>query len=226
MLGDPNDLNSFSNKLRARRDVRLRALIEAIAAGREQTTILDIGGAIEYWHRVGVEFLRKHNVRVTLLNLAVWPDARLTGVEDVFTVEVGNGCNLEHYADGSFDLTHSNSVVEHLITWENAKAFAKEVRRVGRSYYQQTPNYWFPIDPHFYRVPMFHWLAMPLQAWLLTHFHVAYIGPMKTLDDAYQLLDETKLLDKTKFRYLFPDAEHTTERFALLPKSMIAIRQV
>lgn len=225
MLGDPNDLNSFSNRLRARRDVRLRAVIAAIAARKGSVTILDVGGALEYWRRVGLDFLRQNKVRVTLLNLPEWSISPVEEVADIFSVEVGDGCDLRQYADGAFDLTHSNSVVEHVVTWANMKAFAAETRRVGRAYYVQTPYYWFPIDPHFYRAPFFHWMPTPLRAWLLTHFGVAYSGKVDTLDRAYTLLDEHRLLDRTRFRQLFPDSSLAFERFMLLPKSMVGIRE-
>jgi hypothetical protein len=224
LLGDPNDLNSYSNRLRARRDVRLRELIARIAKEKGSIRILDVGGALEYWQRVGLEFLREQKAEVTLLNLPEWAISPITGAEDVFKVEVGDGCDLSQYADNSFDLTHSNSVVEHVITWSNMKAFAAETRRVGRYYYVQTPYYWFPIDPHFYRAPFFHWMPTPLRAFLLTHFHVAYAGRLGTLDKAYQVLDEHKLIDKTRFRQLFPDSQLDFERFFLLPKSMIGVR--
>jgi hypothetical protein len=34
---------------------------------------------------------------------------------------------------------------------------ARETVQVGRSYYLQTPNFWFPLEPH-YGVPFIHWL--------------------------------------------------------------------
>jgi hypothetical protein len=225
LLGDPNDLNSYSNKLRSRRDVRLRALIARIAKEKGSVDILDVGGALEYWQRVGLEFLREQKAQVTLLNLPIWAISPITGAEDIFKVEVGDGCDLSQYADNSFDLTHSNSVVEHVITWANMKAFAAETRRVGRYYYVQTPNYWFPIDPHFYHAPFFHWMPTPLRAFLLTHFHVAYSGKVGTLDEAYQILDEHRLIDRTRFRQLFPDSKMEFEPFMLLPKSMVGVRE-
>lgn len=39
-----------------------------------------------------------------------------------------------------FDLVYSNSVIEHLGTWEKQQAFAAEARRVGRGYWIPTPG--------------------------------------------------------------------------------------
>ena len=57
---------------------------------------------------------------------------------------VADGCHLP-FADDAFDMAFSNSVIEHVPDHE---AFSRELARVGRSYYVQTPNKWFPIEPH------------------------------------------------------------------------------
>ena len=60
----------------------------------------------------------------------------------------GDGCNVEGIADQSFDFVFSNSVIEHVGGPERRRAFANEIRRIGRSYWVQTPSIWFPIEAH------------------------------------------------------------------------------
>ncbi|MGL1255153.1 methyltransferase domain-containing protein, partial [Vibrio parahaemolyticus] len=60
----------------------------------------------------------------------------------------GNATDLSGINDQQFDIVFSNSVIEHLYTWENQEKMAKEVLRVGKYHFIQTPNYWFPIEPH------------------------------------------------------------------------------
>ena len=159
--------NSLSSRFRMKRDVRLRALIAAIAAQRGAIEILDLGGSVTYWKRVGLDFLRGQGARVTVLN-HVAAELRATGQDDpIFQTAVGDACDLSGLADQSFDLVHSNSVIEHVGNWARMKAFAAETRRVGRNYYMQTPYFWFPIDPHYHRSPLIHWLPRPWQALLL-----------------------------------------------------------
>lgn len=223
-LANTRDPNSLSTKLRRRRDVRLRALITSIAEKNGGVSIVDMGGTLEYWQRVGLDFLREKGAKITLINRHATELSELQGVEDMFSAEVGDACNLAQYADRQFDLAHSNSVIEHVETWANMKAFAGETRRVAEFYYVQTPYFWFPIDPHYYKMPLFHWLPRPTRAWLLGAFPIAHSGRIKATDMAYEVVDRARLLDGRQFRFLFPDAATSFERFAGLPKSMIAIK--
>jgi Methyltransferase domain len=209
--------------LRSKRDVQLRSLIQSIASKKGSIRILDMGGTLTYWKRVGIEFLRGVNASITIVNLSA---AELDGDEvDGITNVVGDACRLTEHPDRSFDLAHSNSVIEHVLTWPNMKAFATETRRLAGSYYVQTPYFWFPVDPHYYRAPLFHWLPRPARARLLSLFPIAHAGRIRDLDMVYDVVDDARLLDLQQFRLLFPDSELSFERFCGLPKSMIAVRQ-
>lgn len=47
----------------------------------------------------------------------------------------------------------------------------------------------------------------------------------ESVDEAMRALDRVRLLDTPMLRSLFPDARILTERVALLPKSLIAVRE-
>jgi hypothetical protein len=102
--------------------------------------------------------------------------------------------------------------------------FAAEVRRLAPAYYVQTPYFWCPIDPHFYRVPFFHWLPESLRAKLFRRMRVGHSPAQPDLARAMSLVESSMLLDAGQFRYLFPDATITFERLYGLPKSLIATR--
>ena len=229
-LADVGDPRSMAYRLREKRDVRLRELIKDAAKDKHgPIRILDVGGSVQYWRRVGLDFLREHKATVEVVNITE-TELRASAMVQVmmyafpaFTARVGDACNLFDVADGAFDLVHSNSVIEHVGSWSNMKAFAKEIRRTARRYYVQTPNFWFPIDPHHYRAPMIHWLPRQIGARLMMRFPICWAGRLADLDDAYTHLDHSEMIDHAQFSFLFPDAQIVPERAFGLVKSWIAI---
>lgn len=113
------------------------------------------------------------------------------------------------FGDGEFDIAYSNSVVEHLPPGERA-AYARELARVGRRWFVQTPNRGFPIEPHAL-LPFVHWLPRRLGR---TLWRLGVSG------DPY---DDVRLLGARELRELFPDAVIVRERAGLLTKSLVAI---
>ena len=88
----------------------------------------------------------------------------------------GDATNLSELPDGSFDVVFSNSVIEHLETFERQAAMAAEVRRLAPIYWVQTPNFWFPVEPHFL-TPAWHWLPMGLRVAMLRRRRWGWRGP-------------------------------------------------
>jgi len=180
------------------------------------TRILDVGGYLGNWD--GVVPIES---QVTVLNLSHHQSDK--PVPARFMLEIGDGCNLKH-ADQSFDIAYSNSVIEHLTTWENQKKFAAEIRRVGRQVYVQTPNRWFPIEPHY--VTLFvHFLPRALAKKLLPW--ISFRGWFRSGDniDLCEMADELRLLNYSELKELFPDCEIHRERWLGLTKSFIAVRR-
>jgi len=100
---------------------------------------------------------------------------------------------------------------------------AHEVRRLARRYFVQTPNYWFPLEPHL-RTPFIHWLPEPWRAAIVSRRACGYHPRAQSYDEARTILDDARLLDANAMATLFPDAAIERERFAGLTKSLIAIR--
>lgn len=224
-LADARDPRSLSTRFRARRDVLLRDFIaarRAMVAGPFR--ILDLGGTADYWRRVGFDWLETHDIDITCVNHI----ASEFGASEREAVRlrciVGDARAMTDHGDASFDFVHSNSVVEHVGRWPDMRAFANECRRLAPAYYVQTPYQWFPIDPHFYRVPGFHWMPQSLRLKLVQRMQVGYSPAQRDVDRAMNIVESAILLDRTQFASLFPDAEIRFERLALLPKSLIALR--
>jgi len=118
------------------------------------------------------------------------------------------------FEDRSFDVVFSNSVIEH-IPRDRRQAFASEVRRVGHRYFVQTPNKYFPIEPH-YQLPLFQFVPESLRRRFNEHIGVGYM-PRGTWS-------EITLLSAGDLQKLFPDAIIARERVAGLAKSLMAVR--
>lgn len=138
------------------------------------------------------------------------------------------------FADGAFDVIFCSSVIEHVTVpkrelaryrsgrafreaaFARQRAFADEIRRVGRRYFVQTPNRYFPIESHTWLPGVVAFLP---RRWLIPT--VAFFNrwwPKQTSPDWH-------LLGEREMRELFPDAEIVRERSFGLTKSLMAIRE-
>jgi hypothetical protein len=68
-------------------------------------------------------------------------------------------------------------------------------------------------------------MPAPMEVALLRRFKLGYSGPVKDFGVSTERVESRSILSGGQFRYLFPDADHRFERFAGLPKSMIAVRE-
>ena len=214
----------FSKKFRKRRAQKLKHIIDGIYekgnhGSQNPLTIIDIGGEEPYWNNLGVEYLRSRNVKITLVNIGDVPENE---APDIFSNSFASGCNLSLYDENEFDLAHSNSVIEHVGDWREITKFANEMRRVAPTYYMQTPYFWFPIDPHFYLLPFFHWYPKQIRIWLMRNIGVKAGGRVRDYHRANIAVDSVNLIDATQTRYLYSDGKLSYERILLfLPKSLV-----
>jgi hypothetical protein len=193
---------------------RMKLFYELFAPSAE-TRVLDIGGAPNTWL---AESRNDARFRVTLVNLVfpdVLTDARFTAVD-------GDATALP-IADGSFDIAFSNSVIEHMTTWERQQAFAREARRVARRLWIQTPARSFPLEPHLL-APWFQYWPQRWQTRLARYFTLW--GLMTKPDRARvdEMIGDIRLLSYREFQELFPDCRIVKERVLGLTKSYIAVR--
>ena len=174
------------------------------------TTVLDVGG---YW--MNWSFLQQ-KPKLTLLNLLT-ESRREPGVSYVS----GDGLCLP-FADKSFDLVYSNSVIEHVGGWEQQVQFASEAMRCGRSYYVQTPYKWFFFEPHLL-TPFMHWFPDRIRRKVLwTSWRFVLVRPTKGEEEDFLKI---RLLSIKEMRGLFPDGEIWKEKFLGLTKSLIVVRR-
>jgi hypothetical protein len=220
-MTDYSDPASFGSKMRRKRSKRLCLMIEDCYRRNGSVSIIDLGGEARYWDILGWDYLKKHNVSITLANkfeenLPDNPNPTL------FTTLISDCCNLD-VASKTFDIAHSNSVIEHLIDWEHMKMFVAHLKRVATSYYVQTPSFWFPIEPHF-GAPFFHWLPEPTRIWLVLRRRMGTHPKAADIGWATDFVQNARLLTGKQMAYLFPDAQIVCEKFAGMTKSFTAVR--
>jgi hypothetical protein len=193
-------------------------LVNSIPNMDRPLRILDVGGVEAYWN--DKRRLIARPVEITLINLDRAP---LT--KPGFVSLRGNACHMPELADNSFDVVHSNSVIEHVGQWSNMMSMASEIRRVAPSYFVQTPYFWFPIEPHA-RTPFLHWLPESLKFRLVMARKCGpYWSKARTVDEAMRTIQSSLLLDKSMFSTLFPDANIVSEKVLGITKSLMAIRR-
>jgi Methyltransferase domain len=229
-IGDYSSPTSIGSRFRRKRIAPLLDMIISVASEKGGCSIIDVGGTRKYWEIVPIDFLRQHKVSILITNIDdnIGETGNLEGTvadhsEEIFTFARADACSLP-YPEKSFDILHSNSVIEHVGDWDHKVSFSKETNRVAASYFVQTPNYWFPWEPHFGTFG-FQFLPVPLQVSLVMAKRRGFRPRSPTVDAAMHSIETCQLLDARRFRALFPDAEFIRERFLGLTKSLIAIRR-
>ena len=185
----------------------------------EHTRILDVGGTAGTWSSAVVP-----KATIVLLNTL---RAATESFAPGFHCVEGDGCLLP-FRDKSFDIVFSNSVIEHVGPADAQARFASEVARVGKGYWVQTPNRYFPVETHLL-TPLVHWLPKHWSAWLIRRFTLwAFIHRPNEGDKIWYIehfLNDIRLCTCGDLRSWFPGAAVRKERFLLLTKSLIAVKK-
>lgn len=210
-LRDPNSRYSLARRMRSRRFDFFLGLLSGLPP---PISILDVGGTQDFWESMG--FVDPEACRITILNVQA-PAPRHSNME---TVE-GDACQMNGFEDGRFDVVFSNSVIEHVGDTERQEAMAGEVRRVGKRYFVQTPNLYFPIEPHF-MFPFFQFLPIPVRGWLLRNLSLSWGGRIHDPGAACEAARSVRLLGLSRFRAMFPEAQIYRENVLGLSKSFVA----
>ena len=219
---DRERLAGFRTVLRFQRYFRRRRMRAFVAAFHidEETRVLDVGGTAGIWELLEVQ------PRVTLLNTPGDEQKRRT--DGRFCSVFADGLDLP-FSDHSFDVVFSNSVIEHVGSQARQERFAREIRRVARNYWVQTPNRFFPIETHLW-MPLVHLLPRPWCAFLIRRFTIWELvfrpRPDQKEHWVNHFLNDIRLLSGKELKAHFPDAAIRRERWLFFTKSLIAVRRI
>lgn len=196
-------MRPFSGRSRRK---RMRNYV-ALMGIREGMSVLDLGGQPMIWNSV------LSPLDITILNLPGIAERKVGSHHRIRYVE-GDACRVVGFEEGQFDTVFSNSVIEHVGSADKQAEFAREARRLGKSYWVQTPSKWFPVEAH---CGMPFWWFYPLK--LRKHFIERW---RKKLPAWTSMVEETRVITKAELEQLFPEAKIQVERLWGVPKSYIA----
>lgn len=212
-LASSDNPNSLGYKFRIKRLQEFEKLFFSRFSGLEKIEILDVGGTSYFWKNSTL--LSHPGLRITLLNL--YPVE--TSHPAIHAVQ-GDATDMREFETGSFDLVFSNSVIEHLYTLELQQKMASEILRVGKSYFIQTPNVYFPIEAH-YALPFAQYYPRAFLHFMLTQTKLSRLRKWSS-EEASQYIAEIRLLNAQEMKALFPGASLLKEKTLGLTKSITA----
>ncbi len=196
------------------RQTRLQLFADLIRDLPEPVRVLDVGGVHHFW--LALDRTPLPRMQITFVNMWEYqPD-----LPDAVAL-VGDARDMSRFADREFDVVFSNSVIEHVGGLREQARMARECVRVGKRYFVQTPNWAFPIEPHFL-FPGFQYLPLPVRARLHRWRRWGWWDKASSYHAALEEVESIRLLTRQEMRYLFPDATLWTERLLGLPKSFVA----
>lgn len=209
-MADNLDQQSLAAQFRRKRFAFFQSLLSRL---QRPVHILDIGGTEAYWKMMRLN--ADDQVFITLLNLTK------DNVTLPYLTSITGDARRVQAEDYSFDIVFSNSVIEHVGTYQDQLLMAKEVCRLGKCYFIQTPNKYFPLEPHFL-FPFFQFLPVGLRIWLLQNFDLGWFPKTPDTRKAREIVESIHLLAKAEFSRLFPNAAIYEERAFGMTKSFVA----
>jgi hypothetical protein len=202
--------DSLAAKMRRKRFAFFLQLLNTVP---RPLTILDVGGRQRFWEVM--DFSQEPGIHITVLNIE---PAEIHHAN--FVALTGDATCMDNLLDNQFDVVFSNSVIEHVGSFGQQKQMACEVQRVAQRYFVQTPNYYFPIEPHFLFIG-FHWLPIEVRAWLHSHFNLGWRQRVPDKRHARAEVGQIHLLKKQELCALFPQAHLYQEKVLGFTKSFV-----
>lgn len=184
--------NSLALKVRVKRMEYFKKLICKLP---KPLKILDVGGTEVFWDIMG--FAGNEDFKIVILNLS----RAETHYSNFKSVE-GDGRNMDEFEDNEFDVVFSNSVIEHVGSYEDQKKMASELKRVGKHVFLQTPSYYSPVEPHFF-IPFFQMFPIWLRTFLLRHFNLGCYQKTENKKEAEKMVRSVHLMKAKEIGNIF-----------------------
>ena len=219
MVSNPYNPKSLSARFRLRRAQQF--IRGAVDHGISNARILDIGGTIEFWKVMAPHLPSGLISNIEIVNLPPQAEEKIKIGDICLNRYAGNALEKDSIRQDSYDIVHSNSVIEHVGGLRDQISMAGIIRDLGQYYWVQTPARSFPLEPHFY-FPFFPYLPLGLRTLLHQRFDLGFMKRNPDWLQARAMCEETRLLTCREMAGLFEDGEIIKERFLGLCKSYVA----
>jgi SAM-dependent methyltransferase len=200
-------LKNLSRKSRTKKFELLRQVLPA----RPEDRVLDVGVSGEVFLQYALEDVYPYPDRIIA---GGYEPREIVAARQHYAqpqYAIFDGCALP-FPDQSFDLVFSNAVIEHILGPGRQEKFAREVMRVGKSWFVTTPNFWYPFESH-HHLPFFQFLPRPVQMQynrlLGTHIPKGAV-------------QELGLLSARQMQALFPTSHIAQVRVTFWPETLVA----
>jgi hypothetical protein len=208
---------SFHAKMTAGiRRRRFRFFERIMSKVESPVRVLDCGGTVGFWKMNGLLPQAGSKLNITIVNLF-----NEKNVPSNFTWHVGDVRDLSEFRDKEFDVVFSNAVINMMSSWEDQIRMSREMMRVGKRYFVQSPYRFFPVDWRTL-VPFFHFLSPARQAWCFSHLRVGTYARVKDPQKALSLATRVNDLSVHQMQKLFPGCGIFREKYLGFTKSISA----
>lgn len=206
---DQNIVSSVSGKQRRKRH---EMFLDFCKEFKRPVKIIDLGGSDYFWKNLTSPEMERFDI--TILNNEIQNPGE--GIKFI----KHDVRDLGFIKDKEYDVVFSNSLIEHISDSNDLKNLAKGIMRIGKKFFIQTPNYYFPVEPHFL-FPFFQFLPENIKINLALKHDLGWFEKQPDIESARRLVSSIRLLKQDELRRLFPGAALVKEKFYLLNKSFI-----
>ncbi|MEN6384977.1 MAG: class I SAM-dependent methyltransferase [Phycisphaerales bacterium] len=187
-------------------------------APSESKKVLDVGAEINPTSDRGLQLIDSYQWKnnISAVNLSSAHIDRIKHFYPQIDARVGDACKLP-WPDKYFDIVYCNAVIEHLGNFINQKKMAKEIMRVGKSWFVATPNRWYPFEFHL-RLPFITWF--PGNFYLLAGRFCSYCHVKKKYVFGLSRND-LRLMTSKELKQSFLDSKILKQRITFMAETLI-----
>lgn len=171
--------------------------------------VIDLGGTPQFWDNL------PRSLDITVINLPDFNPPYDGSSHHKITLLEGDACATT-FADQSFDIAFSNSVIEHVGGDLKEDQLAREVHRLAPAHWVQTPSIWFPIEAH-NNMPFWWLYPTPVKNAFMRRWR-------RRLPAWAEMIAGTVVISKLRMKQMFPDSDLIIERAAGFVKSYICYK--